>query len=153
MIVTDKKDLPQILELQKRAFYAEAVKHNDLEMQPMTQTLGEIEEEFNSGTTFFKLLFDEEIVGSVRAKMIDETICFVGKLVVNPDTQNQGIGTTLMHELEEYFKDKCYKFKIFTGEKSEHALGLYTKLGYHITGNQNVGKYSLVHMEKDNSHA
>lgn len=153
MIVTDKKDLLSILELQKKAFYAEAVKHNDLEMQPMTQTLEEIEEEFNSRTIFFKLSFEKEIVGSVRAKMIDEATCFVGKLVVNPELQNKGIGTTLMRELEEHFKDKCSKLKIFTGEKSDHALGLYTKLGYQKTGNQNVGKYSLVHMEKDNSHA
>lgn len=153
MIVTDKKDLLSILELQKKAFYLEAVKHNDLEMQPMTQTIEQIEEEFNSGTIFLKLSLEEEIVGSVRSKMIDETTCFIGKLVVNPDLQNKGIGTTLMCELEEHFKDKCSKFKIFTGEKSDHALRLYTKLGYQITGKQNIGKYSLVHMEKDNSHA
>jgi len=152
MIVTDKKDLPKILELQKKAFYAEAVKHNDMEMQPMTQTLEQIEEEFTSGTIFFKLSFDEDIVGSVRARMLDENTCFTGKLIVNPELHNNGIGTALMHELEEYFKDKCTKFKIFTGEKSEHALGLYKKLGYQITSNQNVGKYSLIHMEKDNSH-
>ncbi len=151
MIVIDKRDLPQILELQKKAFYVEAVKHNDLQMQPMIQTLEEIEKEFNSGTIFFKLSLDEEIVGSVRAKMGDKTTCFVGKLVVNPNTQNKGIGTKLMHELEGHFKDKCSKFILFTGEKSEHALGLYTKLGYHPTGNQNVGEYSLIHMEKDNN--
>lgn len=148
MIVIDKNDLPHILELQKKAFYAEAVIHHDLEMQPMTQTIEQIEEEFNLGTTFFKLSFDEEIVGSVRAKMIDETTCFIGKLVVDPVHQNKGIGTKLMHELEDYFKDKCSNFKIFTGEKSDHALGLYTKLGYQITGKQNVGKYYLIHMEK-----
>ena len=56
-----------------------------------------------------------------------------------------------MQELEEYFKDKCDKFVIFTGEKSERALRLYTKLGYHITANENVGKYSLIHMEKYNT--
>ena len=148
MIVTDKKDLQQILALQKKAFHAEAVKHNDLEMQPMTQTLEQIEEEFTSGTVFFKLSFGEKIVGSVRAKMLDENIYFVGKLVVNPELHNKGIGTTLMNELEEYFRHKCKKFKIFTGEKSEHALGLYRKLGYKITDHKNLGKYSLIHMEK-----
>ncbi|MDR1336496.1 MAG: GNAT family N-acetyltransferase [Tannerella sp.] len=153
MIVTDKKDLPPILELQKKAFHEVAVRHNDLKIQPVTQTLEQIEEEFDSGTAFFKFLFEGEIAGSVRAKMIDEATCFIGKLIVHPDLQNRGIGTKLMHEVEEYFKDKCSKFTLFTGEKNEHVLRLYSKSGYRITGSQNSGAYSLIHMEKDSSHA
>lgn len=149
MRVTEISDLKSILELQKEAFKEEAIKHNDMMMPPMIQTLHQIEEEYQHGTVFFKYEKQNCIIGSVRGKL-EGNICRIGRLVVKPEYQNQGIGKTLMLELESYFKRENCMFRIFTGEKSEHALGLYLKLGYTIYRYQNVGNYKLIHMEKKN---
>lgn len=147
MIVTLKKDCKAILSLQKRAFLDEAIKYNDPLMPAMTQTLEQIQEEFDSGVVFFKYEQNNIIIGSVRA-VINQKVCNIGKLIVDPNFQNQGIGKSLMKELETYFDNKCDIFKLFTGEKSKHALGLYKSLGYKITYHKNIGDYSLVYMEK-----
>lgn len=47
-------------------------------------------EEFKNGTTL-KATIDQEIIGSVRAAVKDDT-CYIGKLIVAPDQQNKGIG-------------------------------------------------------------
>lgn len=148
MKVEKIKDLSTILNVQKEAFRKEAEKHNDMMMPPMIQTQQQIEEEFNTGTIFFKYEKDNHIIGSVRGKLKDD-ICKIGRLVVKPEFQNQGVGKSLMFELEAHFKHQCRKFQIFTGEKSEHALGLYTSLGYKISNYQNVGSYNLIYMEKE----
>lgn len=113
----------------------------------MIQTLEQINQEFVAGTIFFKYEQNNIIKGSVRA-LLENGVCKIGKLVVDPCFQHQGIGKILMQELEVYFTHKCNKFSLFTGDKSEHALGLYKSLGYIITQYKSIGSYSLVYMEK-----
>ena len=74
-------DLPKILEVQKQAFYSEAVFYNDFNIQPMRQTLEEISEEFKN-KVFLKASIDGRIVGSVRASrsLENEKTCFIEKL-------------------------------------------------------------------------
>ena len=68
------------------------------------------------------------IVGSVRAYLSEGT-CYVGRLIVDPGVQNQGIGTRLMSEIEQAFSHAA-RFELFTGHLSERNLYLYHKLGY-----------------------
>ena len=53
-------------------------------------------------------------------------VCHVGKLVVHPGYQNQGIGKALMYEIEKYFP-ACRKLVVFTGEETPNTLHLYEK--------------------------
>ncbi|MEJ2737951.1 MAG: GNAT family N-acetyltransferase, partial [Anaerolineae bacterium] len=87
------------------------------------------------------------IVGSVRAYLQDGT-CFVGRLIVHPSFQNQGIGTRLLGEIERAF-DQAERFELFTGHLSERNLYLYQKLGYRPYRNRTVSEaLTLVHLEK-----
>lgn len=69
-------------------------------------------------------------------------------MVVHPTFQDQGVGTYLMKTLEDKFPDDS-TFQLFTGEKSERNVHLYTKLGYKVTRRE-ATDYGivLVHMEK-----
>jgi ribosomal protein S18 acetylase RimI-like enzyme len=94
-----------------------------------------------------KAMVDERIVGSVRAYEKDGT-CYVGRLIVRPDVQNQGIGTRLMGEIEDIFSDAA-RFELFTGSRSERNLYLYRKLGYVAFREQKLTDLvSLVYLEK-----
>ncbi|OGP72868.1 MAG: GNAT family N-acetyltransferase [Deltaproteobacteria bacterium RBG_16_49_23] len=139
-------DAEEILSLQKAAYQSEAEIYNDFTIPPLIQTLEGIRKDFEN-QIFLKAVIDGKIVGSVRA-FIKEGTCYVGRLIVNPGFQNQGIGTQLMNRIEETFKE-AERFELFTGHRSERNLYLYQKLGYQpfkkIKGNE---KLTIVFLEK-----
>ena len=95
------KNAQEILSLQKLAYRSEAEIYNDFTIPPMTQTLEGIKADFEK-QVFLKAVGNERMIGSVRAQVREGT-CFIGRLVVHPDLQDQGIGATLMREVERRF--------------------------------------------------
>ncbi len=73
------EDAEQILRLQKMAYQSEAKIYHNYNIPPLTQTIAEIKEEFET-QTFFKTVVENNIIGSVRAYS-DETSCFIGRLI------------------------------------------------------------------------
>lgn len=121
-------DAEEILSLQKLCYVSEAEIYNDFNIPPLTQTLEEIKKEFDK-YIFFKVIDSNKIVGSVRAA-VNGDICTIYKLIVHPDCQNKGIGSSLIKKVEETYHNKRYE--IFTGHRSEKNLYLYQKIGYMI---------------------
>jgi ribosomal protein S18 acetylase RimI-like enzyme len=139
-------DAEKILELQKLSYKSEAELYNDFTIPPMIQTIQEMGDDF-AHQMFLKVEENGRIIGSVRAYEKDGT-CYIGRLVVHPDYQNKGIGTKLMREIENMFKD-CRRFELFTGNKSEKNLMLYQKLGYKRFKDHRINdQVSLVYLEK-----
>lgn len=120
-------DAKAILTLQKLAYRSEAEIYHDFNIPPMVQTFEEIKKDFENQTVL-KGVLEGRIIGSVRAYPKEGT-CYVGRLIVHPDFQNQGLGTKLMKEIEDIFKASM-RFELFTGDRSEKNLHLYQKLGY-----------------------
>jgi len=142
------EDLTAILKLQKLAYRSEAELHNDFSIPPMTQTLEEIKKDF-ARQIFLKATDHNKIIGSVRAHASGET-CYIGRLIVHPEFQNQGIGTRLMHEIEALFKD-AKRFELFTGHKSKRNLYFYKTLGYKKFMVEKIhADLQLIYLEKFN---
>jgi GNAT superfamily N-acetyltransferase len=143
-----KNDLSEILELQKSCYLEEAEIYNDFEIPPLTQTLESIENDFEK-ESFFKIEIDHRIIASIRTHVEKET-CKIGRLIVDKDFRNQGIGTKLIQAVEFKF-DSVKRFELFTGHKSERNLSLYKKLGYtEFKSHQVNEKLKLVFLEKMN---
>jgi ribosomal protein S18 acetylase RimI-like enzyme len=141
------KDIEDILSLQKLSYQSEAEIYNDFNIPPLTQTLEEIKDEFNN-KIFLKTVFNGKIIGSVRASFIKEGTCYIGRLIVHPDFQNQGIGTKLMNEIERIFSG-AKRFEIFTGYKSKRNIHLYQKLKYNIFRTEKISdNLEIVCLEK-----
>ena len=139
-------DAPAILELQKLAYQTEAVLYNDWSLPPLTQTLAELRAEF-AETKILKACRGKLIVGSVRA-IQREGICSIGRLMVHPQYQRQGLGSRLMQAIESLFPEAA-KFELFTGSKSEGNIRLYERLGYRSSRNERLSvNLSLVFFEK-----
>ena len=148
MIITKAEftDLEQILELQYLAYQSEAVLYNDFSIQPLKQTIGEIRQEYEK--CIFLKATDEigNIIGSVRAYTNGDTT-YVGKLIVHPSRQGEGIGKKLMLAIE---RESCAeRYELFTGYKSTRNLRLYEHLGYTTFREQiATDRLTFVYMEK-----
>jgi len=141
-------NLPAILSLQKLAYHSEAQLLNDFTIPPMTQTLEGIIADFNDGIMLKASIPSnpDEIIGSVRGKVSQNTL-FVGKLIVHPSFQNQGIGTALLSSIEQRYPGMRYE--LFTSEKSIKSLHIYHKNGYREFKREPLNQeFSLVFLQK-----
>lgn len=145
----DQADAAAILDLQKLAYRSEAVLCNDYSIPPLVQTLDELLLEFQSKTVI-KATEGNRIIGSVRACTQDGA-GYIGKLIVHPDKQGNGIGSRLLKEAEITCGIVEY-WELFTGAKSERNLRLYRKHGYKENHRQAISDtLSLVYLRKRNS--
>lgn len=142
-------DLPEILALQYLAYQSEAALLRIFSIPPLTQSLESVQEEFSRGT-ILKATEGETIVGSVRACEQDGTV-FVGKLIVHPSYQGNGIGSALLLAVEDIYPGSRYE--LFTSSKSERNLRLYERLGYkRFSERQAAPGLTFVYLEKMAEH-
>jgi ribosomal protein S18 acetylase RimI-like enzyme len=140
-------DAPAILALQKLAYQSEAKLNNDWSLPPLTQTLESLIEEFGH-SVILKATLDDRLVGSVRARQGSDT-CLIGRLIVHPDVQGQGIGSQLLRDIEARF-DRVVRFELFTGSKSEANIRLYQRHGYKVSRTQSLSPtLSITYLEKN----
>ncbi len=114
-----RSDAPAILKLQKVAYQREAALYDDWAIPPLTQTLEQLDQEFDE-RTFLKAADGSRLIGSVRASMHEGT-CEIGRLIVHPESQRRGIGTRLLLAIEAEFPS-AGRFELFTGkqERRQH---------------------------------
>ena len=140
------EDLHNILNLQKLAYLSEAKLVNNYAIQPLTQTISELETEFHKGVILKLVDENNEIIGSVRANEENDRV-YIGKLIVHPNYQNKGFGTKLLKAMETNFENKS--FELFTSSKSEKNISLYQKNGYKEFTRQKISEgLEIVFMEK-----
>ena len=139
-------DLEEILDLQRLCYQSEAALYNDYSIPPLRESLAELMEQLRSAI-ILKGMEEGRIVGSVRAEISDGT-CSIGRLIVHPDDQNQGIGKRLMAAIEQAFPT-ARRYELFTGYRSTKNLSLYHKLGYREFRRKAVsGTLTLVCLQK-----
>jgi GNAT superfamily N-acetyltransferase len=139
-------DAEEILRLQKLAYKSEAELYGECALPPLTQSIESLREEFG-GSVVLKAMSGERIVGSVRAKATDG-VCAIGRLVVHPEFQGQGIGSQLLKKIEACFTGLS-KYELFTGSKSEANIRLYERHGYVSTRTQALSPtVSITFLEK-----
>ena len=121
--IRDSKDL---LEIQKLAYVSEAEIDGNYEIEPLLQSVKDVEEAF-SHYCILKYVVEGKTIGSVRAYEENGT-CYIGKLMVHPYFQGKGYGKELMRAIEERFEGS--RFELFTGCNSKKNIPFYEKLGY-----------------------
>jgi ribosomal protein S18 acetylase RimI-like enzyme len=120
------EDAAELLKIQKLAYVSEAEIDGNYEIEPLTQTIEDVEKAF-SNSHILKLVLNEKMIGSVRALELNGT-CHITKLMVHPDFQGKGFGKELMSAIEERFNGS--RFELFTGSNSLKNISFYKKLGY-----------------------
>ena len=140
------EDAEEILIIQKAAFLGQATIYKNFNLPPLTQSIESIKEELNR-KTFLKALLNGQIVGSVRYAESNHCI-EIGRLIVLPKFQNQGIGSRLLVEIEA-MEPTAHNFVLFTGSKSERNIHLYRKIGFQIASKETTNQgVELLYMIK-----
>jgi methylmalonyl-CoA/ethylmalonyl-CoA epimerase len=132
----EPRDAGEVLTVQRAAFVTEAQLHDDVQMAPLTQTLDEVRQAI--ATTAVLVAVDgARIVGSVRAYEVGR-YWHIGRLVVVPDRQGEGIGSLLITEIERLAPPHLSAFSVETGPKSVRNVRLYERHGYAQAPNDTI---------------
>ena len=141
-----EEDLQEILDLQHLAYQSEAALFGRQDIQPLTETLDELIEEYKAGTVLKMTDENGKIIGSVRGKEADGTL-YIGKLMVHPDHQRKGYGRRLVTAIEECCPGRRYE--LFTSTRSVNNIRLYESLGYKKFDERDAdGEIRFVYLEK-----
>ena len=140
-----KSDLIIILEMQKASFFEIAQRHDDFDIPPMTQTIEGLEDEFPLYDIYVAVK-DRKCVGTIRCEFKGDT-CEIGRVVVNKEYQNLGIGKKLMAYIEKTYSD-IKRFELFTGSKDPKNLYFYESFGYKEFKRRPYKNCDLIYFEK-----
>lgn len=142
------QDAEELLEVQKKAFTKVAEFYNDFSIRPLIETIDEYKNEFNK-FNYIKAELNDKIIASARG-FEKENTCYIGRVVVVPEFQNQGIGKSLMKEIEFAFQ-AVNRYELFTGKNNFKTLKFYYDQGYKDFKsefeNENI---ELIYLEKLN---
>lgn len=142
----EKSDLQKILDLQYLAYQSEAKLFHDPDIPPLKQTLAEVESEYQRGVVLKAVDENDTIVGSVRAYYDNDSV-YIGKLMVHPEKQRQGIGTQLLAAIEKEYPQQRYE--LFTSSKSIKNIELYERSGYKIFREEQITEeLKFIYLEK-----
>lgn len=152
----DDADAGEIFTMQRAAFIAEAQAHHDLFLPPLTQSLTELREDLRqSETQWWGLRTDNRrLVAAVKAQIhLDDTsVAHVGRFMVTPDLQGQGLGSYLWQLVEPSLPGSVRRIELFTGEYSHANLRLYARWGFAEVDRQPTpAGYVLIHLSKQRS--
>ncbi|MBO7433304.1 MAG: GNAT family N-acetyltransferase [Salinivirgaceae bacterium] len=140
-----RNDVPELLELQYKAFAPVARKLQFAAIPQMTATIDDAYAHFDSHTTL-KKVSDGRIVGSVSGKK-DGGSLYIGRLMVSPDCQRQGIGRKLLHHLESMFP--CTREWLCSYRDDDVTCGFYSSEGFRKYDDYLVSEgLWAIHMEK-----
>jgi GNAT superfamily N-acetyltransferase len=136
------------LAVQYEAYAQEAALYGGVTLPPQVETEDELRGVLASAMVL-KAVANGAIIGSVRGREEDGT-CYVGRLVVTPERQGEGLGGALLAAIEEVFAH-VGRFELFTGHKSVKNLGFYGRRRYVAFRRQRESAaVTLVFLEKSN---
>lgn len=126
------KDLPEIIAIQKLAFYEVAKFYNNYSLGPLQTTIKELEDTFNS-CKYYVFKENKDIIASARVRILGN-YCKIENVIVHPTFQNKGIGKSLITYIENLFSRFDY-LELYTGKYTPKNINFYNNLGFKITDN------------------
>ena len=119
-------DAPEVLVLQRCCWVAEAITNQTMDIPPLHESL----EKVRGWMPQAWVLRDQgRLIGAVRG-FADGDTWQIGRLMVAPDRQGEGLGSLLLSHIESQAPAEAVWHVLFTGAASERNLGQYRRAGY-----------------------
>lgn len=155
-------DAGELLTLQRAAYLTEGRQDGSFEIPPLVETLADVTAVLIDPGTAPVLVARRagRILGSVRARVeqtdaaalsrAERSSWLIGRLMVVPDQQRQGVGSLLMSAIEEQTPESCDSIRLFTGATSAANLAFYARRGFVEVGREihRPSGVELVHLAK-----
>jgi tRNA (guanine37-N1)-methyltransferase len=122
-------DAGELFTLQRAAFFQEAVLNGSMELPPLMQSYEELQASLEHATVLVARRRGR-LIGSVRGESWPDDVWYVGRLMVAPDLQGQGLGGRLMTEIEARAPGSTRSFRLVTGRASTQNIDFYRRRGY-----------------------
>ncbi|MDR2351791.1 MAG: GNAT family N-acetyltransferase [Deltaproteobacteria bacterium] len=140
------KDLAQILQVQKDAFFEED-KVTPFHISPMTETLEDLKKTYENTLILKAVDADGNILGTVRGRNANGTT-YISRLAVSPEAQRKGIAKALLVAIEKAYPAK--RFELFTRKGNIQAETLYLNHGFEVFKDELIEKdFTFVYMQKE----
>jgi ribosomal protein S18 acetylase RimI-like enzyme len=123
-------DLPEIVALQKLAFYKVGVYYRNFRLRQLVATLAEFEQTYTE-YLYLKATEGDRIVGSARAKDMRDGVYKIENVIVHPGHQRKGIGKRLVIEIMEQ-NPEANKYELYTGKYTPGNVKFYEGLGFTV---------------------
>lgn len=140
------EDAAVIHEIQMRAFAEEGRLSGTQQLPPLMEAVESIELLIRTQTVLIAK-DGERIVGSARG-IVEESVCTIRGVLVEPSYQKQGIGAALLHEVEQRHPD-IERFELTTNTLVPGNVAFYERRGYKVNELTKYGeKIILAQMSK-----
>jgi tRNA (guanine37-N1)-methyltransferase len=141
------RDAGELWTLQRAAYLVEGARHGTFAIPPLTETLDELRGSLDAGTVLVAERAGR-LVGSVRGEIHEDDVWYIGRLMVAPDLQGQGLGTTLMDRVEALAPAGTRVLRLVTGLLSETNLRFYRRRGYREVGRRSHPGVDVLVLER-----
>lgn len=119
-------DAAEVMVLQRCCWVAEAITNATFDIPPLHEDVDTV----RSWMPQAWVLRDQgRLIGAVRGFARDDT-WQIGRLMVAPDRQGEGLGAMLLRHIEAQAPDEVKWLVLFTGASSERNLAHYRGAGY-----------------------
>ena len=123
------RDVPEILELQYRAFCPVCKELGWSDAPTVTESIEQAYADFPNSTVLKMVADDGRIIGSVRGK-IDDGSLYIGRLMVLPEFQQNGYGKILLREIQSVMPHK--RAWLGTSGEMKETVAFYEREGFSI---------------------
>jgi ribosomal protein S18 acetylase RimI-like enzyme len=86
---------------------------------------------------YFKVLFNDKIIGGFVVFPKENGHYELGRIFIDPDYQNQGIGTKVLEHVEELFPE-AKRWRLGTPSWNRRNRHFYEKIGYTKVGEDEI---------------
>ena len=124
-----RADAGELFTLQRACWLQEQQANPGVEIPALTESLDDVVAGLDTHQTWV-VRRAGRLVGSVRARLAEAGAWDIGRLMVAPDLQGQGLGRLLLEHAERAAPPDATTYVLFTGARSVDNLRRYRKAGY-----------------------
>lgn len=145
-----EEDIPAIHKITKDAFlkYCEMAEL-DYNIEALNETYDDIRKDIETKNVFV-VRIDDEPVGAVRVKILDNNEAYLSRFAVGSSNRNNGIGKILMSVVDKVMKENNVKIlRLHTAAKVAPTIRFYYGRGFYIASVEESRGYPRAELIKE----
>jgi tRNA (guanine37-N1)-methyltransferase len=126
-------DAPELLTLQRACWVQEALANPGAHIPALHESLDDVRAWMKEWDTYV-VRRAGRLIAAVRGRLDgpDRTAWDIGRIMVAPDIQGEGVGRALLAHIEAAAPEQATSYILFTGAGSDRNLRMYKKAGFRL---------------------